>query len=246
MRTELDILNRQLMKLLVFYVPYELFQNLTENEIKLFEENLIFKTIYIYKDKQDIIKYENPILAMDIFGKSKLYEDNTFRLLQLKDNMSKNAFDYVFRKYLNKLDGFNYIVKWLYLNLPSNFSQLAKSDIALFKFQSDSCENHLKELKSLFNSKDTNVPYNLKKILIENKGVFSQVSNSVDDNSEKLTTKRKVNEKPKKLITDHEADIFLLKTIFNVGYSTFIFCKILVITVIITSAFLSIFYKYIK
>lgn len=217
----------------VFYIP----------DSPLFLKAL--KKIDVFKDKQYFNRllvidyYKGPIFmekardnSKTIF-KSAILEQNIFNLLKKKTELESFEFDYISKKYEEQIESLSYIADWLANNLESYIKYSDDNTKGLFKLQQTNFSSHYSTFLENFGFKkkqEENNP-NLE-ILINNhfeelqrmiaQGSFL-ATNSVNEteNIKKSSAAKDISKninktKKQPKITLKEAELSILKSIFNV------------------------------
>jgi len=166
-----------------------------------------------------------------LLNKRTSLEDNIFQLLKMKKEIEAFEFDYVLEKYFHQLEFSFFVVNWLEVNLSFyNKDRIDINIIGAFSIQNGYFEKHYETVLKHF--------YDPKKITLkESFTVLELVKNYIPDlisrygpiNSEeklieetideennisKISSSKKIKKKP--LVTDEDAEEFLLETVFNI------------------------------
>ena len=168
-----------------------------------------------------------------LLNKRTSLEDNIFQLLKMKREMEAFEFDYVLEKYFHQLEFSFFVTNWLEVNLSFyNKDRIDINIIGAFSIQSGYFEKHYETLVKHF--------YDSKKITLkESFTVLELVKNYIPDlisrygpinfkekldvgqrtiegenNISSVKTPKKT--KKKTLVTDEDAEEFLLETVFNI------------------------------
>lgn len=172
--------------------------------------------------------------------KRTLLEKNIFKLLKKKKELDAVEFHYILDKYLDQVEFYCAIVNWLSINLSVyHKNEINVHTIGSFELQNEFYKSHFIELTDLFYSSE---PIQLKEyydlsellkvffsdliarydkasneLLLKSDIELSQHEIKEDENTSKKETKTKKNLKKEPLVSDQEAEEFLLKTVFNVN-----------------------------
>jgi hypothetical protein len=213
MGTELEILNERANRFMLFYIPYELFPNLNDEQKKQAEDDLFFGRLYLYKQDDIIVDFEKGLNQINLFSKKGLLENNLLRLIEIEEKGGNKSFYFLLEKYVSRIKGWEYIFEWLNNNAENNIVDLSISNKNLLQFQLDTTRLHLREIESHFGKKDNIASEDPESIFFENKGLVIAKGKTVHDF---IKEKNDNDKKRQPLITNAEADRYLLETIFNV------------------------------
>ncbi|MCH4553549.1 hypothetical protein [Aestuariibaculum lutulentum] len=237
-RTELHETYLELIKHLwvefVFYIPDSpLFVEALKN-IDLFADKRHFNTVFV------LDYYKGPILLKEDRDNSKTIlknatlEQNIFELLKKKGELETYEFNYISEKYLEQIEVLSYIANWLAENLKT-FIKYDSNISGLFKLQQTNYQSHLNTFIQHFGSKkgirkDLNPDLEnlLKAHYIDLKNAMSKGQNlelnsslPEDKLTDTVTTQNTINTRSKikkqPLISQEEAEISILKSVFKVG-----------------------------
>lgn len=208
----------------VVYFPKELFPDLTEETKKTLTEYQFFEDIAVVKVNEDIGSLRTPVNAIEIYKKEDVLEGNVFQLLEMKERLGGESFGFLLDKYLSNVKAWIYAYKWLCENFEKQIPETESNQKILFEYQSTVLENHLSKLNQRFqfNYTTTNTATALD-ILSKNKKMLPIDQSVYDDligNIKKVETNKNdkpvVEQKKQILLTEKQADDFLLTTVFNV------------------------------
>ncbi|WP_418602806.1 hypothetical protein [Hwangdonia sp.] len=221
---EMEALLKRIYMPSVFYFPKALFPNLSAETKKMLMEYRFFEDIGIIKTNEDIRSLRIPTNALEIYKKDNVLEGNLFQLLEMKDRLGRESFRFLFDKYLSNVKAWIFGYKRLLENFDSCMPKTSKNKKIFFEYQCRALDDHLIKLnqKFQFNFKNTKTT-NLIDVLSKHKSVFpfnKSIHHSLirsiekNDNEKERETKKPI--KKQLLLTEKEADEFLLKTVFNV------------------------------
>jgi hypothetical protein len=216
---------------LIFYYTEKMLVEEKINDLDIDISNYLGKFLITNFDNgfsiDDVIKDSTKIL-----NKGNILSKNMFELLSIKSSLKTHEFDYILEKYHTVAEYHFYITDWLVKNLDKKMSnKVDKTMSGLFKIQLSISKNHFEELiKHFYPTKDL-IPKGIFNIMEMIKELFPNLLEKFsisDAQSASVTVKidvakdKKANikvDKPTKkkpLITNEEADIYLLENIFNV------------------------------
>lgn len=220
-----------LYKSFVFYLPGNIFE-LQHQDLRNDVTQILDKIIVI-NENGNISELKNQPVLTTILQKQKTLDNNLFKLLDIRKNLKTAEFDFFVNKYLEKVNFCLYITKWLNDNLelyPFGINEEVKK---AFQFQLHFFQEHFNNLNGQLNSNKNEVqqaPDNivqfiennfkeLKETLTNQKAEIGLVNNEHEKQFQdtNLTNEKELKKKKEKLIliTEEEAEAFLLKTVFN-------------------------------
>ena len=232
-----DDLVDTLIEAYVFYVPREVVWQEMLDHLEGKIEDDFFDVCHVVVNGQfgdaDLTKFQSLQ-----FEKVKRLEKNFFELLRLQRVLSEQEFHILITKYLDYVEFLASIAKWLLENLAKYRNPEDDLDVnSIFNVQWNQFAHHFLELFGAFGEKHNYVItefYTIPEFMGKYLPDFVQrYTNFVErfpfpegakDFIETVTKKRQQTKKPKKkkekpvLITDAEADLFLLETVFNVKF----------------------------
>jgi hypothetical protein len=207
----------------VFYLPYELFLNLSVKVKKDLESYGFFEDLGVIKSDGNVSSL-NQINGLELYRKDVILETNLFQLLEMKERLKSQSFGFLLEKYLSNVNAWIYAYNWLYQNLVKQIPQASESNIAMFEYQRVVLEKHLISLKQYFEFKPHGNPTKneIANILLDNKEALPLDKVLIDNIVEATkdighVEKQKSIKKGEKeiLLTAKQADDYLLKTVFN-------------------------------
>ncbi|WMI64770.1 hypothetical protein RBH94_11945 [Aestuariibaculum sp. YM273] len=237
-RTELQETYLELLKHLwvefVFYIPDTPIFIEALKHIDLFTNKRHFNTVFV------LDYYKGPIFLKEDRDNSKTIlknaalEQNIFELLKKRGELETYEFNYILEKYLEQIEALSYIANWLAENLIT-FIKYDSNISGLFKLQQTNYQAHLNTFIQHFSSKkgigkDHNPDLenllkahytNLKNVI--SKGQKVELNSSLqedkltDTETTQNTTKIRSKIKKQPLISQDEAEISILKSVFKVG-----------------------------
>lgn len=219
-----ELLNRIYMPS-VFYYPKDLLSDLSQETKKALEEFQIFEDVGIIKANGDSGSLSMSMNALEIFKKDGVLEGNVFQLLELKERLGSDSFVFLLDNYLSNVKVWIKVYKNLLKNFDKQFNETSLNEKSLFEYQITTLDNHLIILneKFKFNLKDPATTNSID-ILSKNEKVFSfdkSVNNNIKAGVKQLNQNKeyKTGKKLEKqiLLTEKEADDYLLKTVFSIN-----------------------------
>lgn len=162
----------------------------------------------------------------------KILETNLFKLLEGKEKLKNAQFDFFIKMYLERVNFCLHISKWLNNNMATYRLEMNDEVKSAFQFQCDFFQQHFEHLNEYFSYSEkltTQAPIDVAKFIENNfKELKESIANQRDNvkaiidneaqNILKGEHKKEVKAKLKKpiLITEQEADKFILKRVFKV------------------------------
>ncbi|UMB60854.1 hypothetical protein MHL31_01280 [Lutibacter sp. A80] len=236
-----DELVKTLFQDVIFYIPSEIIptnvlNNLESQIPKHFLDEISLLDVYHGFGEFDLIEYNERLIK-----KPKLFEDAIFYLLGKQKELDTPKFNYILNKYMDKVEFYCAIVNWLSINLKTFNSNLDFGTIGMFEIQNEIYKTHFIELINCFYTEKQfsfKKYYDLSEIIkiyipdlisrIDQYNLEVPIEATIkvpkqDEKAEKDTIKtEKSQDKPKKrikkepLISEKEAEDFLLTNVFNI------------------------------
>lgn len=227
---------------IAFYIPSTLIQphilESIRNEIPPnFLDSIFILDVHLGLGKFEFIEFNQRILK-----KPNLFEQNIFQLLQKRKELNDIEFEYIINKYFDQVEFYAAIMSWLSANLITyNKDKIDINTVGLFEIQREIYSSHFEELINCFYNPEevelrpyydiseiVNIyipdlvskidQYTVKLPMETIIGISTQeiIDSKEVDSTEKNETKLKVKTKKEPLITEKEAEDFLLNTVFNI------------------------------
>lgn len=193
---------------ILFYLPEELADNTSdETKQQLTDIGFIQQLFFLSKDNEAAI-YKEGIHDLAIAEKQKLLKYNIIQLMEMQSRLSEKSFQIMIDNYYQEVRAWQWSSEWMSKNAKDNLIGYANVMQSSLEMQSTILKEHQLELESTF-EKFKN-PKNKQNALRTNalNTYQEKVSQIEIDN---LKTKNK-----KVLLTDVEADVYLLEKVFNV------------------------------
>jgi hypothetical protein len=158
-----------------------------------------------------------------ILGKSMVLNENIFKLIDLNERLKEKQFQFFLEKYLEHVNFVVYISDWMDKHVEQDMNGLKLDTIQAFESQFNVFKQHVEDLRThiiipdqVISSKPVNVSEFIETDLLD----IKKALNINEDSSNEIPKKviKEVSLKTKKILprlTDEEAEIFLLETIFN-------------------------------
>lgn len=211
-------LRLNLYKPLIFYIPRSIIPDDKKEYFKASRFNNYFNNVIIINQKGFDYQLKDQPSLYHIMGKQGMLDENIFNLLDKKETLNEYQFDFLLSKYLIQINFYVLISEWFNRNMTLHIENLSDEVKNSFKLQYEIFSKHLEQLKSNYFIKGKiNLEHNTNIVeLIENE--FPELNNIFIDSSKNESKKNKTIKVPKKppILTDNQAENFLLKTVFKV------------------------------
>jgi len=242
--TFFDNIVQVLMKDLAFYISSDIIPDIVFEKVGSQIPVHFFDEIYILDIHQGFGVFEIEEFNERLIQKPKLFEKTIFQLLKKRKELDDFEFDYILEKYFDKVEFYSAIVNWLSINLSLYNNQIDMMTKGVFEIQSEIYKTHFIELINYFYPSEEIVLkqyYDLSEIIkvyipdfISRLGQYSKefiIESTIDIPQQEIKEDQKnspieqkpvlnlePNKKDKKipLITEKEAEDFLLTTVFNI------------------------------
>lgn len=206
-------LNENLYKSFVFYIPQTVFDFKPELIEELIEYRIVDELVLI-NEKGDVSLVEDAICSLEIMKKSGLLNTNKFLLLDAKGSYETEQYQPLFDSYVTQLSLYVYMTNWMQEHIiEQNFEATDEQKEAL-KLQSHLFKVHEIEVERLCRLKPTssNVEFSISNFNKQKPNFFKDISKKVKTipTSKEPTIKKK----KKILLTDEEAEHFLIEQLF--------------------------------
>ncbi|MBP8792923.1 MAG: hypothetical protein KBE41_05725 [Lutibacter sp.] len=248
-----DILIKTTINHVAFYIPSAIFSKNSLTSIKGQIPDNFLDDLTILNVHLGFCVFEKQLFNDLIVKKPKLLENNIFLLLQLKKELDDFEFNYILKKYFEKVEFYTAIAEWLFLNLTKyNKKNIDTTTIGLFGIQSATYKTHFIELidhfyqktqiqlkdyynlpelilvlipdllsrLELYGSDFTNLPpteIQQPEISTENTKSTATTNTTVATVAVATVNQLKAKAKKKPLVSEKEAEEFLLSTVFNLS-----------------------------
>jgi hypothetical protein len=220
-------LKLNLLRPFIFYVPKNL---IPEDKKELWKEEkyqVYFNNVIIIDHKGWNYELKESPSFYEILYKQTYLDDNMFILLDKREKLKTYQFQVLLDKYLQQLNFYVYVAEWMQNNLFMYIEGASDEIKNSFRLQYDTFQKHSDQIHS-------DVSTNSKEVTKTNMDVLEFVEDNVSDlkeilsGNEKLKLEkvgsniqeeiklRKAEKKQSAILTNKEADDFLLKTVFKV------------------------------
>lgn len=210
---DLTKLNSKISAISLIYLPDLFFQDNPDNIPELINVGYLNTFYFIDKDnKYFSLKDKNKLF--EILTKDKVLNNNIFKLLQIKNTLDNEGFNFLIDEYLKELSNWVFLTKTVKDNakiVAVNYEDIFQS---FLEFQHKVLSHHEAEVKQKF---VIGKRYNKKHLtgLINNKKILKfEVENDLKETIKTINKNKPILKK--EIITAKEADDFLLKQVFGV------------------------------
>ncbi len=222
-----------LYKSFIFYIPKNIFP---AEQLDLIEDvDQFLDKVIVINEYGAIYELTNQPFLVSILQKQKLLDANLFKLLDREAKLKNTQFDFFIKKYLELVNVCLYISRWLNNNVESSKLEMSVDVKNAFQFQYNFFQKHFDQINQHFNSTEKAIPQAPQDIaqFIENnfKELKESLTSHYDDKGVMIDNKAgkelQVEDLPKSkqrqkkvkpvLITEREAESFLLKTVFDLN-----------------------------
>lgn len=209
----------------VFYYPKDSFSELSQETKKALEKYEVFEDVGIIKVNGDSGSLKTSMNALEIYKKDGVLEGNVFQLLEMKERLGRDSFVFLLDNYLSNVKVWIKAYNNLLKNFDKQFTETLLNEKSLFEYQLTTLDNHLIKLKQKFKFNFKNpATTNSIDVLSKNEKVFP-FDKSINDNIKEGVKQLNQNKEDKTgkqlekqiLLTEKEADDYLLKTVFNIN-----------------------------
>jgi hypothetical protein len=213
----------------MMYLPGTILEVVDEPEKKLFKDYV--DTIFIIECNGDnyFLDEDQKLCTLHILPKKMLLDENIFLLLRYREEHSKASFDYIFKKYMEQLEGYRYFTQWLFENASTYIKDMTTDSKNGFELQYKTFMTHETELKAQFPIESRKIK--LPEIKTLNVKSADQLVGMIGDTElkkivrtipEKLGSKTRKKDHIKKLKAElkSNADKLILENIFHIGQPT--------------------------
>lgn len=212
------------LKAFIFYISSSFFEQDQKAVAEMLEYRVV-DAVILAKANGEYKDIGKRICSLEVLGKRNILEQNRFQLLDAKDKLGDYQYKTLLESYLARLNFFTYISDWMTTNLPNQNFTVTKEQSKAFELQSSLFKIHRDQIyfdANIVNgnsqSKQQHAFDNLKK---DYSAVFEQLKTEffrkkgVTEHQLKAISPEVVKGKKQKLITEQEAEDYLLKTIFT-------------------------------
>lgn len=217
-----QIFIERLYKPFIFYIPRRLYTELDPKGNWDHEKfDGVFDTVVLIKEDGSNQALDDGPSNFYILPKGLVLGKNTYDLFDLKEELNDPSFRFLLDNYLKNLVFYVRISKWMYDNIRTDIKDIREETLFSFEKQMEIFQEHWDYLQENFKkeSHQTTNPLEgeIKKEDLKTVNNLINIPN-VAKAEHSMNTKPLPKKKGKKiLVTDEEAEKFLLKTVFRVN-----------------------------
>lgn len=203
-------LNNRITYPILLYMPTYLDKLLSEKKDFEVLRNLFGFLLAVQSDEENFIANEdsNMLFMMD---KAKILNRNLFDLMDAKANLSEEQFEFLLSKYKDQLDAFAFIAETLKLDITSSKNKVLKKHKGYIIYQATTFYQHQLEVEKQFpTSQKSSYTIDLKSLIFNSQQLSNKATGVEQQISNKPPTKKK-----RVIITNEEADSYLLQSVFH-------------------------------
>ncbi|WP_435416609.1 hypothetical protein [Polaribacter aestuariivivens] len=197
----------------LFFLPAE-FKNLFKGEKEFKIVEAITNVLIVLDDQHNNYLVEENDNLFFLLKKSSVLESNFFTLIDAKESLSRNQFIVLLDKYKLQIDFWTYISKELEAKSKDREDLLFQKYKSYFFIQLNAFTTHQIAIENQFNNpKRTEHSFDSVKH-------FFRIQKGFDEQNIDLKKVVKISESSKKklpIITNEEADTYLLKSVFGIN-----------------------------
>jgi len=215
-------LRLNLYKPLIFYIPRSIIPDDKKEYFEAPRFKNYFNTVVIINQKGRDYELKDEASLYYIMLKQAKLDENIFILLNEKETLNENQFDFLLKKYLIQINFYVLISEWFNRNIALHIDNLSDEVKNSFQLQYDVFIDHLNHLKSNYFIKEkTTQKQDIDVVkLIEDE--FPELNKILNHKSKTESNKNEFKniakaKKEMSIITNQEAEDFLLKTVFKVS-----------------------------
>lgn len=200
---------------MLFFYPLKESQEIARPfDFKVLKDANVFDRLILTESpiKEIFLDFDSNVSKLS--DKPKILDDNIGDLFNYKEQLNNSSFLFLVTKYAELAYFYSYYTDLLYQLIPTSDNDLFQHYKPFLLLQKKYYQNHFEELKMYF-------PECPSTFYIDEDFFHEFLSVTQNENKEYLNVDKK--DKPKrspkkpKLITDEEAEVFLLKSIFKVS-----------------------------
>ncbi|MFL1013227.1 hypothetical protein [Flavisericum labens] len=193
----------------IFYIPEYLYKDFQQTEFKDLIPIEATNTVVFMNRKGELTANEAQFKRLEISTKCNVFEENVFLLIDAQSKLGESQFQFLMTRYWEHLDIHMNLTCLMSVHLAKYINGVPGNISELFKLQSGAFLKHHTEIKTKFFGFVTGSPFQDRSMHFNQNGKTS---------NETLKPKNN-NIKPKKpqIISNADADAFLLESVFNIG-----------------------------
>ncbi|TXE13841.1 hypothetical protein FUA26_01815 [Seonamhaeicola algicola] len=199
----------------ILYIPKSLAFYLDDNFRKEIQDAGVFDHLVVLSTEGILTTFNNDFPEIILLNKENILDNNILQLLKFRDQFSDTTFNFIKTEYLKHANNYQKSYTSLLENIDTETTCVKDTQKVWFELQMDAITKHIKKLKEVLNF-ENNINYkdNLSPSISELNILKEKRYNSLLENV-LIPEKKKPKAKPYK-ISNEDADIFLLQSVFNV------------------------------
>lgn len=213
-----------LYKPLVFYIPRKLWAGLDDGKWLDKKFDPIFDTVVLLKEDGSNHVLNNGVSNYYMLSKGSVLDKNIYELLDLKAQLSLEAFSFLSERYSLSVAFYKKVSSWMLEHVKQDVSDINNETLKSFEIQKLAFNNHWDYIQEHFSVPESVREYFLEEGLIAKDVIamrdFMSVAEykpeNIFDKLQKSTTNSIKKKEKRLLITGEDAEKFLLETVFNV------------------------------
>ncbi|MBD0825516.1 hypothetical protein [Aestuariibaculum marinum] len=218
---DLEVLVQGIYRPSLFYIPNNIFPDLTEEQEKEFNDYRVINAVGVLKVNGDTTYSDKCSPTVELLSKPTQLENNVYQLQKLRDELSKETFDYLLGEYQKHILTCKYVYDWLLNNTNEAINEVTKEEFGLLKLQLDWIGSHIDKIQAIFclDRKQTEeTPEELSELppSVFNNKVYNDILKKENLSKDKPTKVKRSNKA--NLPSEQEVDAYLLETVFNVNF----------------------------
>ncbi|TCK64899.1 hypothetical protein DFQ05_2639 [Winogradskyella wandonensis] len=195
----------------LFFLPDKLVEDESDDIKQQLEDIGFIKQLFFLDKDNRVSNYKEGIDDYAILEKQKLLKSNIFQLLELKSKLDSKSFDYLLTNYNNELKSWLWSSQWLSDNAKHQVKGYSKVMQSTLKTQKNALRDHQLELIRQFPKLIRFINEEESKETINNRlKAYNSKVKKLGSNTNNYNNNNRV------LLTEADADKYLLKTVFNI------------------------------
>ncbi len=222
-----DELICRLYKPLIFYMPRKLWVEFDGKKWNDKQYDELFDTVVLIKGDGKNHALKNEPSYYHILGKTQALDKNTYTLIEVKAKLETSSFEFVIDKYCQYINFYIRVSVWLTEHVEKDIAELSQETLNSFVYQKEAFEKHRDYLQKSFLTPKQKQDEGTNKSLTEEDlksirtllNVSDEVTTKegiISSDFEPPETTKKAKKEKTVLMTEEEAEKYLLRTVFNV------------------------------
>lgn len=196
---------------MLLYLPKYLTDVFKVNKKLNVFENLVGILFCFENEDYNFVLDDNSNLVF-LMNKAKYIERNMFDLIDAKETLKSKQFQFLLTKYKTQVDLWTFASALLQKDIETTTSALFVQNKGYINYQATILQQHQNNLEEHFEECERTIDdFDLKSLLLKN---IEKEKNKATENQQKSNKKPRLKKQP--IISDSEADAYLLKHVFKV------------------------------